>query len=383
MVCCFYGVHARPSWVLSKLESVVFNFFWSGKPDLVARKVVVHSRHSGGFEVVCTKFKVFALVVQWIRRFLSSSGAWVSLLTFWFFDRFGVGPYYVLSDPVRFSPDVLPPFYCSLLRAWQILGGSGSQNTLVVGSLTNSPLTASSFSCKSCYELLLCLNPCQPHCVTKFLPSFGHLDWPVIWRQLFFFPLDRKVTDLCWKICHGVPYTAERLSSFGFAISTVCFCGYHNESLEHLFFSCPLAQSGVDWIQSLLSRVSPLAPSLCVRHLLFGFTADELRCVPKVFTDLLNVLKFCIWSQRNDFVFRSVAPSAYGLLASLRARVKFYLPLFSKRFVSASRRRYFRRQWGASGLIGSFSDGVFFSPSLITLSFVLSPFLRVVYGRLS
>ena len=181
----------------------------------------------------------------------------------------------------------------------------------------------------------------------------------MIWRQLFFFPLDRKVTDLCWKICHGVPYTAERLSSFGFAISTVCFCGYHNESLEHLFFSCPLAQSGVDWIQSLLSRVSPLAPSLCVRHLLFGFTADELRCVPKVFTYLLNVLKFCIWSQRNDFVFRSVAPSPYGLLASLRARVKFYLPLFSKRFVSASRRRYFRRQWGASGLIGSFSDGVF------------------------
>ena len=170
-----------------KLESVVFKFFWSGKPDLVARKVVVHSRHSGGFEVVCTKFKVFALVVQWIRRFLSSSGAWVSLLTFWFFDRFGVGPYHVLSDPFRFSPAVLPPFYCSLLRAWQALGGSGSQNTLVVGSLTNSPLTASSFSCKSCYELLLCLNPCQPHCVTKFLPSFGHLDWPVIWRQLFSF----------------------------------------------------------------------------------------------------------------------------------------------------------------------------------------------------
>ena len=117
-----------PSWVLSKLESIVFNFFWSGKHDLVARKVVVHPRHSGGLGVVCTKFKVYALLVQWIRRFLSSSGAWVSLLTFWFFDRFGVGPYDVLSDPVRFSPGVLSPFYCSLLQAWQALGGSRSQN---------------------------------------------------------------------------------------------------------------------------------------------------------------------------------------------------------------------------------------------------------------
>jgi len=87
------------------------------------------------------------------------------------------------------------------------------------------------------------------------------------------------------------------------------FFGCHNESLEHLFFSCPLARSGVDWIQSLLSRVSPLAPSLCVRHLLFGFTADELRCVPKVFTYLLNVLKFLIWSQRKDFRFRSILPT--------------------------------------------------------------------------
>ena len=37
-----------PSWVLSKLESIVFNFFWSGKRDLVARKVVVHSLQSRG-----------------------------------------------------------------------------------------------------------------------------------------------------------------------------------------------------------------------------------------------------------------------------------------------------------------------------------------------
>lgn len=54
--------------------------------------------------------------------------------------------------------------------------------------------------------------------------------------------MDRPVIDLCWKIAHGVLYTAERLSSFGYAVSTDCFCGLVVESLEHLFFSCPLAQ---------------------------------------------------------------------------------------------------------------------------------------------
>ena len=351
-------VHMPPR-ILAELETLVFKFFWSEKRDLVARNVVIHSRFDGGFDVVSTKFKVNALLIQWVRRFLSAPNVWVSLMTFWFFDRFGVGPMEVFSDPFSFSSGLLPPFYASLLKAWCDSGGSISNGQLTIGSLSSTPLAASSLSCKSSYQLLLDLHPCRPHCVDKFFPSFGYLDWRMTWKQLFFFPLDRKVIDLSWKICHGVPYTAERLSSFGYAVPMSCFCGYHTESLEHLFFSCPLAQSGVAWIQTLLSTVSPLAPSLCVRHLLFGFNSDEFLCVPRVFSYLLGVCKFFIWSQRNDFRFRSVRPSAVRLLAALRARVKFFLPLFSKRFVSPRRKRYFSRQWGASGFIGSFSQGSF------------------------
>ena len=53
-----------PDWVLSDLNSIVFNFFWSGKKDLVARDVVVHPRESGGFSVVSTRLKVQSLLVQ-------------------------------------------------------------------------------------------------------------------------------------------------------------------------------------------------------------------------------------------------------------------------------------------------------------------------------
>lgn len=90
-----------------------------------------------------------------------------------------------------------------------------------------------------------------------------------------------------------------------------------------------------------------------LRHLLFGFSSDKLIIVPRVFVYLLFVLKYCIWSQRNDFRFRSVAPSAIGLLVSVKARVRFHLPLFFKRFRSNRRRRYFLRQWGANGVICS------------------------------
>jgi len=216
---------------------------------------------------------------------------------------------------------------------------------LVVGTgLPNGPSKIVSATCKSCYQLLLSLNASQPHCVLKFATSFGVLDWPATWKSLQFMPLDCQVRDLSWRVAHGVLYTAERLISLGYAVLPTCFCGYHLECLEHLFFSCPLARSGPDWIQSMLFLASPLAPSISIRHVLFGFSSDDLLGVPRVFASLLNVCKFLVWGKRNDFRFRSQPPSAVCLIARLKQLLRFYLPLFFKHFVSECRRRYFVRQ---------------------------------------
>ena len=147
-------------------------------------------------------------------------------------------------------------------------------------------------------------------------------------------PLDQQVWDLDWKIAHGVLYTAERFVSFGYHYPLSCFCSYHTESLEHLFFSCPL-------VQSLLFHASPTAPRINVRHALFSFSSDVLLCVPKVFAYMLNACKFPFLSQQNDYCFRSKPPSALSLLAWLKNRLRFDLPLYFKRFNSDRCQRYF------------------------------------------
>ena len=68
------------------------------------------------------------------------------------------------------------------------------------------------------------------------------------WHQLFFFNLDRPVNDLAWKISHGVLYIADRLASFGYDLSTTCFCSDPMKSLQHLFFHLPLAISVLSWL---------------------------------------------------------------------------------------------------------------------------------------
>lgn len=106
--------------------------------------------------------------------------------------------------------------------------------------------------------------------------------------------------------------TQLRDCSFGCDVPKACFCGFHIENPDHLFFYCPLAQSGASWIQSLLVLASPLVPSIEVRHMLFGFLSNEFRCVPRVFAYLLNVCKFLIWSQHNDYHFRAIPPVPLG-----------------------------------------------------------------------
>ena len=231
--------------MLRKLNQLVFKFFWSGKRDLVARRVVVQPTSCGGFSVVDVELKVWALLLQWVRRLVASPSTWVSFLSYWCACFWNASPVHVFSAPSHFGDLVrLPSFYAALLLAWKSAGGCfrGSRGVLAVGSgLSVTPV--SSLTTKSAYSLLLIDRSVIPHCVEKFSTSFGQLYWSSTWRQLSFFDLDRPVIDLSWKIAHGVLYTAERLASFGYDISTVCFCGHPTESLDHLFFHCPLAVS--------------------------------------------------------------------------------------------------------------------------------------------
>ena len=108
---------------------------------------------------------------------------------------------------------------------YNTLHGSLSQAGLIVGSADTTSLRADSLTCKSCYQLLLSLNPAQPHCVVKFRSNYDDLDWDSTWKTLFFMPLDWKPIDLCWKVAHGVLYTAHCLVSFGLNVPPDCLCG--------------------------------------------------------------------------------------------------------------------------------------------------------------
>ena len=343
-----------PTWALKEINKHLFSFFWKGKKELVARTVVVQPPSKGGFNVIDVSLKVQALHAQWVKRYLVSPSKWSILLAHWSLQNLGATLEEVLSNPSVYDLDLLPPFYRSVVRAWSSLRAaflSPHESFATPSGSASSRLPAAAMSTKSCYQHLLQQSASPPHCILHFQPDYGGLYWPETWQQVSICPIDRPVIDLNWKIAHGVLYTASRLASFGYLLDNSCFCGFPLESLSHLFFACPLAQSVINWVQALLWAAIPVAPTLASRHLLFGFNDDELLAVPPVFSYLLNVSKYYIWLARNDFRFRAVRPGAIEVISSIKNRLKFILLLFFKRFKSPRRRRFFNRCWGASSVV--------------------------------
>ena len=125
-----------PPRILHELCTLVFNFFWSGKKDLVSRTIVVQSPLFGGFSVVDVKLKVLSLLAQWVKRFASSCSGWVSFMSYWFDWCLSASAMDIFSAPSSFRFGDLPPSYKSLVLAWRELGGafSVSRSSLVFGA---------------------------------------------------------------------------------------------------------------------------------------------------------------------------------------------------------------------------------------------------------
>ena len=133
-----------------------------------------------------------------------------------YFKFIGHSPFFV-PLPQRSSLNLkrLPPFYAAVLDAWRAVDGQASADLshfFIRGPTAQVPV--SNITCKLCYDLVLGANWRSPHCKLKFRPFFGTLYWPATWKQVHIMSLDRPVIDLCWRVSHGVLYTAEPLVGF-------------------------------------------------------------------------------------------------------------------------------------------------------------------------
>ena len=201
-------IFPMPGWAGKRILTAVWNFFWSGKRDLVARTMVSFPKGQGGFGVINLREKADSFALQWLKRFFApSEGKWKAFFTHYYMSAFNMQPRNaLLAEHCRQQVKQLPDFYQIVHWVWQTLDG----DVLSLKASSDVSLELNQISSRNTYALLRTRNYKEPHCIQKYLLIYGQLHWSQTWSQLHICNLDRKVIDLNWQIAHGVLYTGAR-----------------------------------------------------------------------------------------------------------------------------------------------------------------------------
>ncbi len=99
-------------------------------------------------------------------------------------------------------------------------------------------------------------------------------------------PISPKVKEVQFKIVNGYYPAAETLKKrFGFEVEPCCFCQTDSESIEHLFFSCPVVTQFWLMVFDLFKNETGNNPPFTKEQILF--IRDS---VPSKISDLINIV---------------------------------------------------------------------------------------------
>ncbi|CAL1392585.1 unnamed protein product [Linum trigynum] len=152
-----------------------------------------------------------------------------------------------------------------------------------------------------------------------------------------------KICCFLWMVSHEKIATVDNLRKRGMILPNWCsLCKQHEESISHLFFSCPFAIAIWDNFKKAFDLHGPYLPF--IRQFLIAWRG--LWCDPR-FRDCIKLLPHAvcwyIWLERNNRIFRDVESSPKEIGHKIVLIVGRWLRAFSR----ISDRRF--HQWMVIG----------------------------------
>jgi hypothetical protein len=125
-------------------------------------------------------------------------------------------------------------------------------------------ITLARMTVKQAYKQLISRNPTpllkkhesQWEMVWEIDSESNQLLWEKAWPNCYNLPIYNKKKELPWRILHNAIFTKSRLALFKpEEISPLCsFCNGENETIRHLWVSCPNAKAIWSWVNRLINH---------------------------------------------------------------------------------------------------------------------------------
>ena len=120
------SVFTLPDWAYKLIEESIWEFFWGGKSCPVKKTTCQLPLNQGGYNMPDLKMKLESLRVKYIQLLLSDTPSKWRPLAFYFLNKYDVIPYgrsIFGITPSNTRLKNLSPFYSSILKTWQAIGG--------------------------------------------------------------------------------------------------------------------------------------------------------------------------------------------------------------------------------------------------------------------
>jgi len=150
------------------------------------------------------------------------------------------------------------------------------------------------------YNTKLAKLECEKKWETTFDKSF---DWKNIWKLLRQSKASLKAKQFHWKTIHHTLFTEHKLCLMGFSNGLCKFCRQNRETIRHVLWECPNAQS-------IWKHVLPKIETIAMNTLNYEIINPEINCLFGILcapfkSKHINIIifetKWWIWKRRNIY----------------------------------------------------------------------------------
>ena len=350
-----------PANVAQKISRLIWEFFWSGKTELVTRKQCVQPREKGGMGVVHVPSKLKALQLRWVAVALDSDSSvkWVHFARYWLGRQLAKRPEWLWLNSNSLphaDPSLRPPAYSNI---WTYLGE-------VKQWVLAAPIV--DFTVRKVYSQFVTTLTFEAKTARKWLYLAGdNLPWPYIWQNAYGGLSTNWEGDLAWKFLHRVVKTSAFLTKWrNLGISKACHRCRRTEDIEHVFMDCPYAQYVWDWALEIISFVNGSNIKYDIHTILLRASLTHSRQSKQqtnLVAYLIKLVLWCLWDARNKSRFQQRDVTPQQIIAHIKSTIisriqgAFLLPTATPKSVHAL--------WGVNNVLCIFHKGEFFlSPNL-------------------
>jgi exonuclease III len=298
-----------PDFFIKLIEKEMFTFIWNSTYEPIKRATLYLPKIKGGIGLTNIRLKIIALQLTQACKIVhdDASQAWVPFGHIWLGLQLIKFKDYAFSNTVPHCIENIPPYYQSIIENIRSTLKIKKDLTLTKGD-----------RCKVHYLALTQLIKEYP----KVIGKFPQIDFQQVFSDVSNGALDPATINVSFKIAHDVLPVAYRLYCYNMPVIKWCsFCKKEIETVEHLFYYCPLVQQCKQYLAQWFKDIGNVGISLiCIRF--SSFNHKICKICHEVLLILLAEYRFAIWQSRNKARFDNKQIKAKDIAACYLTRVR-------------------------------------------------------------